>query len=113
MTDPIQMLIDAGAIPQQPFDPTSRYRDVPLALYAHGAEDPPIAYVRRRFIPQALAAAVGAVVAPYDRPDLLAARVLGDPLLYWRIADANAVTDPTELTDQPGRRVAVPTGGAA
>jgi hypothetical protein len=29
-------------------------------------------------------------------------------LLYWRIADANAVVDPNELTDTLGRRVDIP-----
>ena len=112
MTDPIQLLIQAGAIPEQPFDPLSRYRDVPLALHEPGAGEPPVACVRRRFIPrQDLANAVEATVAAFDRPDLLAARTLGSPLLYWRIADANAVADPFELTDRPGRRVLIP-GGA-
>ena len=34
--------------------------------------------------------------------------MLGDPELYWRIADANVVTDPFELTDTPGDRVQIP-----
>ena len=114
MTDPIQLLIDAGAIPSEPFDPLSRYRGVALALHvpAPGAEQ--IAHVARRFIPQrqSIPVAVEAVVAAADRPDLLAARTLGSPLSYWRIADANAVTDPFELTDVPGARVAIPSGGA-
>lgn len=48
------------------------------------------------------------VVAGHDRPDLLAARHLSDALAYWRIADANAVVDPHELTDTLGRRIALP-----
>ena len=36
-------------------------------------------------------------------PTCSAATHLGDPLLYWRIADANAVIDPHELTDTLGR----------
>ena len=114
MNDPIQLMIDAGAIPSDPFDPLSRYRGVPLALHvpAPGAE--PVAYVARRFIPQrhSIAVAVEAVVEAVDRPDLIAARTLGSPLSYWRIADANAVTDPFELTDVPGARVAIPSGGS-
>ena len=38
----------------------------------------------------------------------LAQRTLGEPLLYWRVADANAVTDPFELTDTPGVSVTIP-----
>ena len=41
-----------------------------------------------------------------DDPGLTQA--FGNPELYWRIADANAVTDPLELTDEIGERVAIP-----
>jgi hypothetical protein len=34
--------------------------------------------------------------------------MLGDAELYWRIADANAVTDPFELTEMLGARVIIP-----
>ena len=40
-----------------------------------------------------------------DRLDLLAARLLGDAELWWRIADANPELDPEELT-RPDRTVA-------
>lgn len=108
--DPVALLFAAGAIPQSPFDEASRYRNVPLALHPGAGDDPPRPYVRRRFIAQRRDIAVAAelVVAAGDRPDLLAARTLGDPLAYWRIADANAVTDPFELTDTPGARIAIP-----
>jgi hypothetical protein len=115
-TDPVQMLIDAGAIPQHPFDEHSRYRQVAVALLpppaslTGGATPAPVPYLRRRFIAQpadfALAAYVS--VGASERPDLLAARTLGEPLAYWRLADANGVADPNALTEAPGARVAVP-----
>ena len=37
-----------------------------------------------------------------DRIDNLAAKYLGDPMLYWMICDANGVTDPG-LADGTGR----------
>ncbi len=116
-TDPVQMLIDAGAIPQTPFDENSRYRKVDIALLAAppvspagGAAQPPVPYLRRRFIaqPSDIALAAYATVGASERPDLLAARTLGEPLAYWRLADANGVADPNALTDTPGMRVAVP-----
>lgn len=114
MTDPVQLLIDAGAIPSTPFAPQSRYNGVALALLQRGPDQPAVAYVLRRFIPSPAALTVVArhAVSALDRPDLLGAKYLGDPLLYWRIADANAVVDPNELTDTPGRRVdiALPAG---
>lgn len=109
-TDPVQLLIEAGAIPADPFGPNSRYSGVPLGLLARSADDPGVPYVLRRFIPQRRDIAIAAehVVTSGERPELLAAQALGDPELYWRLADANAVTDPFELTDTPGARVRIP-----
>ena len=112
MTDPVQLLIDAGAIPAQPFDAASRYRDAGIALLPQAGDAPPIAYVKRRFIPhrREIAIAAAVVVGAGDRPDLLAARTLGEPLLYWRVADANVVADAADLTATPGARVLIPAG---
>jgi len=109
-TDPVQLLIDAGAIPSSPFGPTSRYASVAIARYARNPGDPGVLYVLRRFIPQRRDIAIAAehIVAAGERPDTLAAQVYGDAELYWRIADANAVTDPFELTDTLGVRIALP-----
>ena len=110
MTDPVQLLIEAGAIPSTPFVPQSRYYGVPLALVHQRPGDPGTPYVRRRFIPapQTIATSSQHIVGAQERPDTLGAAYLGDPLLYWRVADANAVVDPNELTDTLGRRVAIP-----
>ena len=109
-TDPVQLLIDAGAIPSAPFDAASRYNGVPLKLHQPRADQPGVAFVGRRFIPAQSSIGVAArfVVTGSDRPDLVAARTLGDPLLYWRIADANAVLDPNELTATLGRSLVIP-----
>jgi hypothetical protein len=109
-TDPVQALIDAGAIPTSPFAPNSRYSGVVFGLYRRCVGDAGAAYVLRRFIPQrrAIAVAFEHIVQSRDRPDLLAAQTFGDAELYWRIADANAVTDPFELTDTLGTRVVIP-----
>ena len=110
MTDPVQLLIDAGAIPSSPFVPQSRYSGVPLGLLQRRPNEPGVVYVRRRFIPApgSLTIVARHVASALDRPDLLGAKYLGDALLYWRIADANAVVDPNELTDMLGRRVDIP-----
>jgi hypothetical protein len=109
-TDPVQLLIEAGAIPSNPFGPNSRYYGVPMGRYVRGVGDPGVTYVLRRFIAQRrdIAIATEHIVKSGERPELLAALALGDPELYWRVADANAVTDPFELTDTIGRRLAVP-----
>jgi hypothetical protein len=110
MTDPVQLLIDSGAIASSPFGNDSRYHGVPLAVFNQRSDAPGQAYVRRRFIPSPASLTIIAkhVVVALDRPDSLGAKYLGDPLLYWRIADANAVLDPHELTDTLGRRIAIP-----
>lgn len=109
-TDPIQALIDAGAIPTSPFGPSSRYQGVAFGASIRDPAEPPIPYLLRRFppAPESLPTAFLHVVQAGERPDLLAARAYGDPELQWRIADANAVTDPFELTDTLGRRVRIP-----
>jgi hypothetical protein len=63
----------------------------------------PVMYLARRIVPQP---ATYTVTQPYvivdgDRLDNLAARFLGDPLLYWMICDANGATDPDQLTFAP------------
>jgi hypothetical protein len=107
--DPVQMLIDAGAIAATPFGPESRYRGVALGKLAQG-DGSSLAYVKRRLIPPRHAIAQGAVhvVQGHERPDLVAHRHYGEPLLYWRIADGNAVIDPFELTDTLGARIGIP-----
>jgi hypothetical protein len=109
-TDPIQALIDAGVIPSTPFAPNSRYSGVRIGLHTPSGSEQPQPYVLRRFVLQRGAIPVVAehVVHAGERPDTLAATELGDPELYWLLADANAVIDPFELTDTPGARVLVP-----
>ena len=110
INDPLRALIEAGAIPASPYAPNSRYSGVPLGLYRAEAADPGIRYVLRRFIAQQrdIASAGMHLVQAGERPDRLAAQVFGDPELYWRLADANAVIDPFELTETLGARIVVP-----
>ena len=110
ISDPVQLLIDAGAIPTEPFAPNSRYRGIPLGRYARDAADPGVRYVLRRFIPPRRDIPIVAehLVRSGERPDGLAWLTLGDAELYWRVADANAVIDPFELTDTLGARVRIP-----
>lgn len=109
-TDPIQALIDAGAIPSDPFQADSRYYGTALGLYQPDPALPGRAYVLRRFIPQErdIALLYFHIVKALERPDTLAAEAYGDAELYWRIADGNAVTDPFELTGTLAARVKIP-----
>jgi hypothetical protein len=112
MTDPVQMMIDAGAIPTSPFGASSRYANVPLARYTITAngEQVAVTYALRRFIPQArdIPLATSHAVRAHDRGDIIAAGYLGDVELNWRIADANLATDLLSFTAVPGERIAIP-----
>jgi len=86
------------------FQPGSRYAalSVKTIVIAGGDGEPRTArYVERRLLPppEALATLLEHRVGPAERVDRLAARVLGDPLQFWRIVDANRVTWPDELTE--------------
>lgn len=96
-------------------EPGSRYHGVPTAeLTVRSADDTlrQIRYLRRRFLPPLDGMVVIAEhrVSEGDRIDNLSARYLGDPLAYWRIADANHALQPETLTDPPGHviRIAMP-----
>jgi hypothetical protein len=113
MTDPLKLMLDAGAVPATSFPPDSRYHGAPVDSYDPRDGDDPVTYVHRRFVPrpERLAETGRVPVAQGDRIDLVAERQLGDPALYWRLCDANGVLDPAEL-EQVGRwvRVTLPEG---
>ncbi|WP_420456546.1 LysM domain-containing protein [Rubrivirga sp.] len=91
---------------------TGRYADLAVAtlVVTDGAGTREVRYVRRRFLPppatEAETLAEHTVVAG-DRLDVVTARYLGDPLQFWRVADANLVIHPTELTDEVGERIRI------
>jgi hypothetical protein len=94
------------------FEPTSRYAGLPVAtLTIADADGNPrsVRYVTRRFIPPRAGATELAAhtVIEGERVDTIAARHLGDPLLFWRICDANGVLRPDELVEQPGRVITI------
>jgi nucleoid-associated protein YgaU len=92
------------------FDPTSRYFAIPDAQHVT-AEGERVIYKRRRLLPNApLPTDRSVVVRAGERLDTIAARMLGDPLQFWRIADASNAMNPFDLAE-PGTRLDVPTIG--
>jgi len=91
------------------FDHTSRYVRIETTTHAR-ADGRQIAYKRRRFLPQgeSLPLLVDLHIGRGDRLDLLAARTIGDPQQYWRLADANNAMHPDELTAEPDASLRVP-----
>jgi hypothetical protein len=90
------------------FDPSSRYYNLATALY-QDETGRRIAYKRRRFLPQGdrLPLMTQVTVADGDRLDLVAARTIGAPEQFWRIADANNALNPFDLTDETGAELRV------
>lgn len=97
----------------QKFPPTSRYfgMETRRMTLSDGRE---VVYLSRRFVPppENFATLGSRVVVGGDRPDLLAFEVIGDPEQFWKIADANALLHPDELTEVPGHviRITLPEG---
>jgi hypothetical protein len=97
------------------YPPNSRYCGVATTT-ATLADGSTVACLRRRVVPQPSVFSTMQLVTirDGDRIDRLSAQYLGDPLLYWRICDANGVLRPDELTETPGfsLRITFPLGVA-
>jgi hypothetical protein len=102
----------ASAPPPIPVDPSSRYAAVGTATFTR-PDGTQVPYLRRRFIPppERFAAIGEHRVGDEERLDVIAAQLLGDPRLFWRLCDANLAMRPEEL-EQPDRvlRVTLPEG---
>lgn len=95
------------------FAANSRYVNTPVKTWTRpdGTE---VNYLARRFVPQpeSLGLLGMYTVAQGDRLDNLAARLLGDAELFWRICDGNRELRPAALTEAIGRslRITAPAG---
>ncbi|SFK62127.1 hypothetical protein [Caulobacter sp. UNC279MFTsu5.1] len=80
------------------FDHTSRYAALDTASHIL-PDGRAVTYARRRFLPPgaSLPTLTLVNVVPGDRIDLLANRVYGDPLMFWRLCDANDAMDPLQM----------------
>ena len=80
------------------FAANSRYAAVEIATMTlpDGRE---VNFVRRRFLPlpESLVAIGTYTVKADERLDNIAAKVLGDPELFWRIGDGNRALSPDAL----------------
>src|SRR5262245_33384105 len=105
MKSPLQALIQLGVVPTVNFPTDSRYYGSGTLTYV----TPPgetIAYLARRIVapPGApnFATIAQHTVRQGDRLDLIAAKYLGDPLIFWLICDANGAIDPNDLVATAG-----------
>jgi nucleoid-associated protein YgaU len=105
MNSPLQNMIRMGLVPLVTFPTNSRYYGSGTLTYIT-AEGQTISYLARRFVPQPGPpnfATVGQhIVRQGDRLDLIAAKYLGDPLIFWLICDANGAIEPDKLVETAG-----------
>ena len=112
--DALAALLAAPPEAQTRYPPNSRYFGLP-ARSRTLADGRTATYLVPRILPDpaAMTLLTTHVVRPLDRTDTLAAQYFADPLVNWRIADANGRGIPEELTATPGRRlrIAIAEGG--
>lgn len=105
MNYPLQALLKMGVIPPVAFPTDSRYYAF-STLSCTTPNGQTLTYLARRFVPQPGAPNFSTIaqhtVQQGDRLDLLAAKYLGDPLLFWRLCDANGAIRPNKLVETPG-----------
>ena len=86
MNYPLQTLIQMGVVPPVVFPTDSRYYGSGIQQYAL-ANGQSVAYLQRRIVPQPGAPNYATIaqhtVRQGDRLDLIAAKYLGDPLIFW------------------------------
>jgi len=113
MSDPLQLMLQQNNIGNSYFAPNSRYYGLEIGIQEN-EDGSKIPFVKRRFIGQAdkFQVITEHQVAGLERLDNIAQKYLGDPELFWRICDANAVMHPHELTEEAGRfiKIALPEG---
>lgn len=103
----LMALIQPGRAVSGALAPTSRYAVVGTATLERPSGQQ-VVYLRRRFLPQpeTLEEASTHTVLQGERLDLIAARELNDPELFWRLLDANVALRP-EALEQTGRRLRI------
>jgi hypothetical protein len=106
MKSPLQALIQLGVVPTVTFPTNSRYYGTSTLTHVSPTGEA-ITYLTRRIVPQPGAPNFATVaqhtVRQGDRLDLIAAKYLGDPLIFWLICDANGAIDPGDLVATPGK----------
>jgi hypothetical protein len=112
-TDPVQALLAQTSLKNNLFAATSRYFGIDTQTIAM-ADGKIVIYLSRRFLPapERFQLLQEHTVTQGERLDNIAARQLGDPELFWRIADANRAMRPEELVETVGRklRITLPEG---
>jgi hypothetical protein len=117
-TDPVQALLAQTSLQRSLFAATSRYFGIDTQTLT-ASDGRTVIYIARRFLPSPdrFQLLQEYTVKQADRLDNIAAKYLGDPEQFWRLADANNAMRPEDLLQTVGRklRITLPEGiaGAA
>jgi hypothetical protein len=109
MDNALAALVKSGVGTGAPTNPSSRYYGASVEQLTL-PDGNTVSYLARRLIPpmSLYAQTQNYSVLSGDRTDILAARFLGDPILFWMLADANGAVDSDDLTAEPGRVILIP-----
>jgi hypothetical protein len=107
-TDPVQAMLAQASLQRNLFTSTSRYYGMDTATLT-AADGTTIIYLTRRFLPSpdSFQLLQWHTVTQEERLDNIAAKFLGDPELFWRIADANGAMRPEDLMQTVGRQLKI------
>lgn len=107
-TDPVQAMLAQTALQRTLFSATSRYYGVDTETLTT-ADGTTIIYLKRRFLPSPDSFQLLQLhtVTQGERLDNIAAKFLGDPELFWRLADANGAMRPEELVQTVGTQLKI------
>lgn len=112
-TDPVQAMLAQVSLQRNLFTSTSRYYGMETETLTT-ADGTTIIYLKRRFLPSPDGFQLLQLhtVMQGERLDNIAAKFLGDPELFWHIADANGAMRPEDLVQTVGRklRITLPQG---
>jgi hypothetical protein len=106
--DPVQALLAQTSLQRSLFTATSRYYGLGTKTCT-SADGTVLVYVKRRFLPSPdrFQLIQEHTVVQRERLDNIAAAFLGDPELFWRLADANGAMKPEDLVQTVGRRIRI------
>jgi hypothetical protein len=107
-TDPIQAMLAQTSLQRNLFTTTSRYYGIDTETLTT-TDGTTIVYLKRRFLPSPdrFQLLQEHTVTQAERLDNIAAKFLGDPELFWRIADANGTMRAEELVQTVGRKIKI------
>ncbi|MFI5101924.1 MAG: LysM domain-containing protein [Terriglobales bacterium] len=108
LTDPVQAMLAQTSLQRNLFTSTSRYYGIDTETLTT-VDGTTIVYLKRRFLPSPdrFQLLQEHTVTQAERLDNIAAKFLGDPELFWRIADANGAMRAEDLVQTVGRKLKI------